>query len=188
MAFILNKLGNQFKQTIHLINGSFNLIIANQYRFLASNSGKNPFPQYVNLPPISPLSGKGHTFETRIERKRKIEDPNLPSLNSIGELKWATTRMLRDVRRRRVFIDYYPFRQCYYNMRKNQTLPQSVREEAYKLERALPRDSMFHLLHSRCAVTGRSRGIVKRYRLSRFCFRHLADYNKLSGVIKASWN
>ena len=127
MAFILNKLGNQFKQTIHLINGSFNLIITNQYRFLASNSGKNPFPQYVNLPPISPLSGKGHTFETRIERKRKIEDPNLPSLNSIGELKWATTRMLRDVRRRRVFIDYYPFRQCYYNMRKNQTLPQSVR-------------------------------------------------------------
>lgn len=63
-----------------------------------------------------------------------------------------------------------------------------MQEEAYKLERALPRDSMFHLLHNRCAITGRSRGIVKRYRLSRFCFRHLADYNKLSGVKKASWN
>lgn len=47
---------------------------------------------------------------------------------------------------------------------------------------------MFHLLHSRCAITGRSRGVVKRYRMSRFCFRNFADYNQLSGVIKACWS
>lgn len=53
--------------------------------------------------------------------------------------------------------------------------------------RKLPKDSRIKMLHIRCAITGRSRGLLKAYRLSRLCWRDLADYNKLSGVIKACW-
>lgn len=33
----------------------------------------------------------------------------------------------------------------------------------------------------------RPRGIVKEWRMSRIVWRHLADYNKLSGVQRAMW-
>lgn len=62
-----------------------------------------------------------------------------------------------------------------------------LQEAAKEEELRLPRDSMFHMMHIRCAVSGRSRGLLKKYRLSRLVWRNLADNNKLSGVIKASW-
>lgn len=43
------------------------------------------------------------------------------------------------------------------------------------------------MMRSRCAVSGRSRGVLKKYRVSRLVWRNLADNNKLSGVIKAAW-
>ena len=52
---------------------------------------------------------------------------------------------------------------------------------------ALPRDSSIIRIRNRCAFTSRPRGIVTRWRLSRIAWRHLADYNQLSGVQRAIW-
>lgn len=41
--------------------------------------------------------------------------------------------------------------------------------------------------NNRCAVTGRARGGLRRWRVSRFVFRHMADYNMLPGVTRAMW-
>nr|CAD7403656.1 unnamed protein product [Timema cristinae] len=52
---------------------------------------------------------------------------------------------------------------------------------------SFPLNSCPTRIHSRCALTSRSRGLVKRWRLSRIVWRHYADYNKLSGVQRAMW-
>jgi len=58
---------------------------------------------------------------------------------------------------------------------------------AHEENLSLPRDATIQHLTNRCIISSRSRGTVKRYRISRHFFRELADYNKLSGVAKAAW-
>ena len=40
---------------------------------------------------------------------------------------------------------------------------------------------------NRCQVTGRPRGVYKKFGLSRIAFRELASSGQLPGVTKASW-
>lgn len=51
----------------------------------------------------------------------------------------------------------------------------------------LPRNSSPVRLKSRCAITGRSRGYLRAFGLSRIQFRELAREGKIPGVKKASW-
>ena len=51
----------------------------------------------------------------------------------------------------------------------------------------LPRDSSATRLHNRCSLTGRPRGYLRRFGMSRIAFRELALEGKIPGVIKASW-
>ena len=51
----------------------------------------------------------------------------------------------------------------------------------------LPRSSSPVRLKNRCAVTGRSRGYMRSFGLSRIKFRELAREGKIPGVKKASW-
>lgn len=51
----------------------------------------------------------------------------------------------------------------------------------------LPRNSSPVRLKSRCAISGRSRGYLRAFGLSRIQFRELAREGKIPGVKKASW-
>lgn len=51
----------------------------------------------------------------------------------------------------------------------------------------LPRDSSPIRLKNRCVVTGRSRGYMRKFGLSRITFREMASQGLLPGVRKASW-
>ncbi len=51
----------------------------------------------------------------------------------------------------------------------------------------LPKNSSSVRLKNRCAVSGRSRGYIRAFGLSRIQFRELAREGKLPGVKKASW-
>ena len=42
-------------------------------------------------------------------------------------------------------------------------------------------------LRSRCQFTGRSRGVLKKFKLSRLCFREMALKGLIPGIVKASW-
>lgn len=72
-------------------------------------------------------------------------------------------------------------------LRKNRILPKELQELADVEIHALPVDSSITRKVNRCAVSSRPRGNVERWRLSRFIFRHLSDYNKMSGVQRAMW-
>lgn len=51
----------------------------------------------------------------------------------------------------------------------------------------LPRDSSPVRLHNRCSVTGRPRGYISKFKVSRIVFRELAHSGQIPGVKKASW-
>lgn len=51
----------------------------------------------------------------------------------------------------------------------------------------LPKNSSPVRLKNRCAITGRSRGYMRAFGLSRIQFRELVLEGKIPGVKKASW-
>lgn len=51
----------------------------------------------------------------------------------------------------------------------------------------LPRNSSPVRVKNRCSITGRGRGYLRQFGLSRITFRELAREGKIPGVKKASW-
>lgn len=51
----------------------------------------------------------------------------------------------------------------------------------------LPRNANPTRLHNRCSMTGRPRGYLRKFGLSRIAFREMALEGKIPGVVKASW-
>lgn len=51
----------------------------------------------------------------------------------------------------------------------------------------LPRNSSPVRLKNRCGITGRSRGYMRGFGLSRIKFRELANEGKIPGIKKSSW-
>ncbi len=51
----------------------------------------------------------------------------------------------------------------------------------------LPRDASPTRVRSLCALTGRSRGVYRKFRISRIKLRELALEGKIPGMRKASW-
>lgn len=58
--------------------------------------------------------------------------------------------------------------------------------EHEQLNRLL-KDSSPVRLRNRCAVTGRPRGYMRKFGMSRIAFRELAHKGQIPGVRKASW-
>jgi small subunit ribosomal protein S14 len=55
-----------------------------------------------------------------------------------------------------------------------------------KLNR-LPRDASPIRLRNRCQLTGRPRGYLRKFQVSRICVRELASMGMIPGMVKASW-
>ena len=57
----------------------------------------------------------------------------------------------------------------------------------YRALALLPRDSSPVRLKNRCKITGRPKGYIRKFGISRIKFRELALAGKIPGVRKASW-
>ncbi|MFC5410519.1 MULTISPECIES: 30S ribosomal protein S14 [Larkinella] len=51
----------------------------------------------------------------------------------------------------------------------------------------LPKNASPVRLHNRCKLTGRPRGYMRKFGISRVTFREMASAGKIPGVTKASW-
>ncbi|XP_037538181.1 28S ribosomal protein S14, mitochondrial [Nematolebias whitei] len=100
---------------------------------------------------------------------------------------YVNWKMLRDVKRRQIAFDYADERLRINALRKNTILPKELQAIADEEIAALPRDSCPVRIRNRCVMTSRPRGVKKKWRLSRIVFRHLADHNHLSGILRARW-
>jgi small subunit ribosomal protein S14 len=51
----------------------------------------------------------------------------------------------------------------------------------------LPKNSSKVRLHNRCKLTGRPRGYMRQFGISRVTFREMASSGLIPGITKASW-
>ncbi|MDD2798862.1 MAG: 30S ribosomal protein S14 [Bacteroidales bacterium] len=57
----------------------------------------------------------------------------------------------------------------------------------YEALQALPKNASPVRLHNRCKITGRPKGYVRQFGVSRIQFREMASAGLIPGVRKASW-
>lgn len=57
----------------------------------------------------------------------------------------------------------------------------------YEALSKLPRNSSPVRLHNRCSLTGRPKGYMRQFGISRITFREMASQGLIPGVKKASW-
>ncbi len=69
----------------------------------------------------------------------------------------------------------------------DRTLPVEERFEASIKLAQLPRNGAAVRVRLRCALTGRSRGNYRKFKLSRNMLRALANSGQIPGMVKASW-
>ncbi|WP_366159989.1 30S ribosomal protein S14 [Bacillus infantis] len=60
-------------------------------------------------------------------------------------------------------------------------------KDDYEALRRLPRDSSPTRLKNRCEVTGRPRGYLRKFKMSRIAFREYSHKGQIPGVKKSSW-
>ena len=70
---------------------------------------------------------------------------------------------------------------------KNPKLSAEDRFQARLKLAELPRNSSPNRVRNRCELTGRSRSVYRKFKLSRLKLRELASSGQIPGAVKASW-
>ena len=92
----------------------------------------------------------------------------------------------REVKRAKMVAKYAAKRAALKEIVNHSDDPQSAFEAAQKLQR-IPRNANPIRLHNRCKITGRPKGYIRLFGLSRIQFREMASAGLIPGVRKASW-
>ncbi|MCI0749122.1 MAG: 30S ribosomal protein S14 [Nevskiales bacterium] len=71
-------------------------------------------------------------------------------------------------------------------IRRPESTPEA-RFAAVEALQKLPRDSSRSRIRNRCQITGRSRGVYRKFGLSRHKLREAATRGEVPGLTKASW-
>ena len=98
-----------------------------------------------------------------------------------------TSVVNRDKKRRATVKKYAAKRKELVEIINNQRVSSEDRYAARVKLQQLPRDASPVRLRNRCALTGRPRGVYKKFGLGRAKLRDIALRGEIPGVIKASW-
>ena len=98
-----------------------------------------------------------------------------------------TSVVNRDKKRRAIVKKYSAKRKDLLEIANNQRVSPEDRYAARVKLQQLPRDASPVRLRNRCALTGRPRGVYKKFGLARGKLRDIALSGEIPGVIKASW-
>jgi len=71
-------------------------------------------------------------------------------------------------------------------IRDPKTSPEARTQAQEKLQ-SLPRDASPTRGRNRCQITGRSRGVYRKFGLARTKIREVANRGEIPGLVKASW-
>ncbi len=93
----------------------------------------------------------------------------------------------RDQKRRKTVKRFSAKRAELMAIINDQKLSPEDRYEARLRLQKLPRDASPVRLRNRCALTGRPRGVYRKFGLGRSKLRDIAMRGEIPGVIKASW-
>ena len=100
----------------------------------------------------------------------------------------AKTSMVEREKRRAVTVKKYAAKRAQLKelIRSPRTSPEARSTAQAKLQ-AMPRDASPSRQRNRCAITGRSRGVYRKFGLSRVKIREVVNRGEIPGVSKASW-
>ena len=94
---------------------------------------------------------------------------------------------LRDQKRRQTVEKFKARRAALLDIARDPRASDDAKEQARAALQKLPRDASPVRLRNRCAMTGRPRGVYRKFGLGRNKLRELAMRGEVPGVIKASW-
>jgi len=94
---------------------------------------------------------------------------------------------LRDQKRRKTVEKFKTRRAQLLEIIHDSRASDEAKEEARGKLQKLPRDASPVRLRNRCALTGRPRGVFRKFGLARNKLRDLAMKGEVPGIIKASW-
>jgi small subunit ribosomal protein S14 len=100
----------------------------------------------------------------------------------------AKTSMVEREKRRAGIVKKYAVRRA--KLKELIRSPKSSPEQRVATHAALqsmPRDASASRQRKRCAITGRSRGVHRKFGLSRVKIREVASRGEIPGLAKASW-
>ena len=93
----------------------------------------------------------------------------------------------KQARRQKLVDQKWEERQKLKKIVRSLTKDDEEKLEAQNKLNQLPRNSSPVRLRNRCILTGRPRGYLRKFKMSRICFRELANNGTIPGIFKASW-
>ena len=97
------------------------------------------------------------------------------------------SKVVKNERRREMSARYAQRRQTLKKIISSpKSSPEQVDEAVMKLQK-MPRDASRVRVRNRCSQSGRSRGYLRKFGLSRIALRDLALQGQIPGVVKSSW-
>ena len=93
----------------------------------------------------------------------------------------------REEKRRKLVAQYAKKREALEAIVNNVALSDEERFEARLKIQAFPRNANATRLRNRCQLTGRPRGVFRKFGLCRNKIRELAFSGEIPGIVKASW-
>ena len=93
----------------------------------------------------------------------------------------------KNERRKRMTKQYAAKRKALRAIIRNAASTDAQKQAAQVALQKLPRNSARERIRNRCSMTGRTRGYVATFGLSRIAFREMALMGLIPGVRKASW-
>jgi len=93
----------------------------------------------------------------------------------------------REKKRRKVVEKFKAKRQALLDTARSVSASDEERDAAREKLQKLPRNASPSRLRNRCAMTGRPRGVYRKFGLGRGKLRDLAMRGEVPGVVKASW-
>ena len=93
----------------------------------------------------------------------------------------------RNGKRRRLAARLRAKRQRLKDIANDRDLPMEERFQARLKLSELPRNSAKVRLRNRCEITGRPRGVYRKFKMSRIALRELASSGQIPGMVKSSW-
>lgn len=98
-----------------------------------------------------------------------------------------TSLVNRNLKKQKVVAKYAKKRQDLFEIINNSKADDQARFDARLSLQSLPRNASPTRVRNRCELTGRPRGVFRKFGISRIKIREMVFRGEIPGVIKASW-
>ena len=93
----------------------------------------------------------------------------------------------REVKRAKLVAKYAERKKALKQAAKEAAIAGESAYDIYQQLQKLPKNASAVRMHNRCSITGRPKGYMRQFGISRIQFREMASAGLIPGVKKASW-